>query len=729
MAELTDDQWDDFVEAIGDNTEATQMLAENLRSASKTAGDSLNSLSDNADNLADDFDSMNNEVRDATDELEQFTKTSNALENAWKDVTEVSSNLITAFGNSTKEILANGESFGVMRQFINPMADAAGMVVKGLGEVAAAGVGLVASVPLVGGGAAVAAESLRGLSKIAAEVITKLIKFGSNLVIDGIEQLWSMFEGAASAGVLFSNGLQEMNEQRGNLSLTTQEYTEVVKGSRDQLTVFGGSVGEGAKRLADVGKESKVFNEELRAMGITYKEQAENTADFMSSLQRSGQLRLMNDKQIAAASAEYQKNLAVMSSLTGKSIDTLKQEREEALKNMAFQAKLAKMDPAVRKEMEEALTSMPAGMKQAFQESVIFGKVMTDTGAIVSGAAGYIEKFATSVANGSASNEDAFQAFRDDLKANAPRLRENLGDLAAAGMAELLGNGNAVTGSINTFADSLYKEISRAENTSTDTVKRMLSTGEQQEESVKQILAGLDAQRQMQDKMLKLIETEGLPIASKMFQKIAEVMNEQLGNFVSWVKDPKSFADSIPGADTVKSMMEGATAIIDGAMDLGRRAFQAILDLIENITSSTWYQRLFGEGYNENEHKAEIQKKNIAQGAERVSTITQMEDTTGLRAMNEMNFARQELEAIQLEKTVGNSRGGTRLDYNDEYTGPTRDQQAEELNKLIKLLEKKMEADKDASIEMSADAKAALAESRRMVYQQEKLVREFRNTQ
>ena len=563
MAELTDDQWDEFVEAIGDNTEATQILAENLKGASKTAGDSLNSLGDNADDLADDFDSMNNEVRDATDELEQFTETSNKLESAWKDVLKISNGIVTAFGNTTEQILANGESFGVMKQFIDPMADAAGMVVKGLGEVAALGVGLGASIPLVGGGAAVAAESLRGLSKMAAEVITKLIKFGSNLVIDGIEQLWSMFEGAASAGVLFTNGLHEMNEQRGNLSLTTQEYTEVVKGNRDQLSVFGGSVGEGAKRLSEVGKESKVFNEELRAMGITYKEQAENTSDFMASLQRSGQLRLMNDKQIAEASAEYQRNLAVMSSLTGKSIDTLKQEREESLKNMAFQAKLAKMDPAVRAEMEEALTSMPAGMKQAFQESVIFGNVMTDTGAIVSGAAEYIEKFANSVANGEASNAEAFQAFRDDLKANAPRLRENLSDLAAAGMAELLGNGNAVTSSINTFSDSLYKEISRAENTAKGTVERMESTGSKQEESVKQILAGLDAQRQMQDKMLQLIEDEALPIATKMFQRISEVMNEQLGKFVGWIKDPNSITD-----DARKKMNEVMSNLgVDGVLD------------------------------------------------------------------------------------------------------------------------------------------------------------------
>ena len=533
MAELTDEQWEEFVDAIGANTAANQMLARGLAAGGKKAGESLQGLGDFADDSADSFDALNDQVRNSEDELASLQYAADRVSDAWEGVIDTSLAVTQALANSTREILSNGESFGVMRSFIDPLADGMGMVIKGLGEVTAGAVGLGAAIPLVGGGFSGLADTIRGMSKVAAEVVTKLVKFGANLVIDGIEQLWGMFEQAASAGVLFANGLSEMNEQRGNLSLTTQEYTDVVKNNRDALTLLGG-----AKRLAAVGKESKVFNEELRAMGITYKEQAENTTEFMASLNRSGQLRLMTDKEIAAASAEYQKNLAVMSSLTGKSVDTMKQERDEALKNMAFQAELAKMDPAVRKEMEAALGSMPEGMKKAFQESVIFGKVMTDTGAIVSGASTYIEEYANSVRNGNSSNEDAFQSFRDQIKENAPELRKNLGDLAAAGMAELLGNGNAVTKSINDFAGALYNEITRAESGYSGAVDAMLNTGKDQEESVKQILSGLNAQREMQDQMLLIIEKQALPAATKMFDLISGTMNKGLTDFVNFLNDP-----------------------------------------------------------------------------------------------------------------------------------------------------------------------------------------------
>ena len=548
MAELTEETVKAWVESNEEVTAVMKLLVSALKKGGQSAGASLEDLGETGEDAANSFDALNDQVRGTEDEMASLQYAADRVSDAWGGVIDTSTALTKAFANSSKEILANGESFGVMRNFIDPLADGLGMAIKGLGEMTAGVVGLGASIPLVGGGFTGLADTIRGMSKIAAEVVTKLVKFGANLVIDGIEQLWGMFEGAASAGVLFTNGLSEMNEQRGNLSLTTKEYTDVVKNNRDSLTLLGGSVGEGAKRLAEVGKESKAFNQELRAMGITYAEQAENTAEFMASLNRSGQLRLMTDKEIAAASAEYQKNLAVMSSLTGKSVETMKKERDEALKNMAFQAELAKMDPAVRKEMEAALGSMPEGMKKAFQESVIFGKVMTDTGAIVSGANTYIEEYANSVRNGNSSNEDAFQSFRDQIKENAPELRKNLGDLAAAGMAELLGNGNAVTKSINDFAGALYNEITRAESGTKGSVDKLLSTGEKQEESVKQILSGLDSQRKMQDAMLQIIEKQALPAASAMFSLISETMNKGLTDFLAFLNDPDAEAEKLEGS-------------------------------------------------------------------------------------------------------------------------------------------------------------------------------------
>ena len=716
MAELTDEQWEEFVDAIGANTAANQMLARGLAAGGKKAGESLSSLGDFSNDTADSFDALNDQVRNSEDELASLQYAADRVSDAWEGVINTSTAVTQALAKSSQEILANGESFGIMRSFIDPLADGIGIAIRGVGELTAGLTGLGATIPLVGGGFSAAADSLRGLSKIAAEVVTKLIKFGANLVIDGIEQLWSMFEGAASAGVLFANGLSEMNEQRGNLSLTTQEYTDVVKNNRDALTLLGGSVGEGAKRLAAVGKESKVFNEELRAMGITYKEQAENTTEFMASLNRSGQLRLMTDKQIAAASAEYQKNLAVMSSLTGKSVETMKQERDEALKNMAFQAELAKMDPAVRKEMEAALGSMPEGMKKAFQESVIFGKVMTDTGAIVSGANTYIEEYANSVRNGGAQNEEAFQTFRDQIKENAPELRKNLGDLAAAGMAELLGNGNAVTRSINDFAGALYNEITRAESGYKGAVDAMLTTGEKQEESVKQILSGLNSQREMQDQMLHIIEKQALPAATAMFDLISGTMNKGLTDFVAFLNNPedvtKGIEDSLKGpVDTTTSLfdklIEPMTAfnqqlrdlvgfdmgtIIDwlnplNAIENGEKVLDAISDAADwafgsdsetDVRMATSMEEKFGDSA-------------IKDNDDRIAKLAESEDTTDqkLAMIQEVSALRNKIQLLETEMQTASGTRADNYDGDGTYTGPTRDEEMKELmRQMISATEK-----------------------------------------
>ena len=706
MPELTDEVVDEWMNAIGDNSAATRMLTSAIKKGAKDASDGLGSLGSAAEDSADSFDEMNDQVRTTTDELTAFEETAEKLQSAWKDVKTQASAVTRAFANTTKEIMSSGESFGVMRNFIDPLADGMGMVIKAFGETTAGVIGLGAAIPLVGGGFDSLAATIRGLSKVAAEVVTKLVKFGANLVIDGIEQLWSMFEGAASAGVLFANGMTEMNKQRGDLSLTTQEYTNVIKNQREQLSIFGGSVAEGAKRLAAVGKESQGFTQELRAMGITYAEQAENTSEFMATLQRSGQLQLMTDKQIAIASTEYQKNLVVMSSLTGKSVDTMKQERDEALKNMAFQAKLAKMDPAVRAEMEKALLSMPAGMKQAFQESVIFGKVMTDTGAIVSGASTYIEKFANSVADGTATNAEAFQTFRDELKENAPQLRKNLGDLAAAGMAELLGQGNAVTGSINRFADAFYKEISRAEGTLPDSVDKLLSVGAKQDQATKDILKGLDSQRDMQNEMLKIIKDQAMPAATEMFKLISGKMNTGLKEFVSYIENPDEYIKNQKKKITekVKSSLG-----VDGVLDSILTAL-LMSDAEHEVKAAEVLTEKFGT-------PAEIRRE------ENLAKVKESPQKT----IWEAQAVRLQLNKVQDEKYLAG--GVTRRDNGADDKVPTRDAQIEALTKLMVALEAKTAADRDGNKELAETMKAQLVEQKKQVAEQTKLVREFQATQ
>jgi len=132
MAELTDEQWEEFVDAIGANTAANQMLARGLAAGGKKAGESLQGLGDFADDSADSFDALNDQVRNSEDELASLQYAADRVSDAWEGVIDTSLAVTQALANSTREILSNGESFGVMRSFIDPLADGMGMVIKEL---------------------------------------------------------------------------------------------------------------------------------------------------------------------------------------------------------------------------------------------------------------------------------------------------------------------------------------------------------------------------------------------------------------------------------------------------------------------------------------------------------------------------------------------------------------------------------------------------------------------
>lgn len=547
-----------FIENMGtlngimeDLADTINKMASQTKAGTKARNNEIKSLSKSSDS----FDALNDAVRNSTAEQEAYNKIIDASQAVWDKMVSGVHTVAQVLADSANQMLG-GEGFGMFKSMVDPITKTMEAFGKMLGSGVNALMKLPGMIPVVGdafeGLGKAAQGAIEGLSAIAAGITN----FALKLALDATEQLWNMFEGAASAGLLVTNGLHEMQEQAMALNLTTAEYTKLIQSQAGNLTEFGGSVAEGAKKLKEVALASGEHNMRLRQLGISYEEQAEQTADFMANLQRTGQLRQMSDQQIADTSFEYMKNLRVISALTGKTADQMKEDRDAALQNLAFQAELAKMDPAVRTEMESALSAMPEGMQQAFKESIIFGEVLTDTGAIVSGTAPIIEQFANSVRDGSATSAEALQTFRDTLKDQAPQLRENLSSLAAAGMAELLGKGNAVTGSINEFSASLLKQIAIAEGALEEQVE---ATGNVDVgESVESLVSMMDTQRVAMHRILKLTQENLDPMASVM-AKTVETIDKVFEETASFVNDPEGWVNKMTESIDVMGKLDNMT--------------------------------------------------------------------------------------------------------------------------------------------------------------------------
>lgn len=541
------------------------------------------------------FDALNDSVRNSTDEQEAYNKVINASNEVWKGMKTTVSQTASVIADFGRDALNSGEGFSMFRSMIEPVSDLLAGAGKVLGGVVGGFMKLGKDIPFVGGALETFGEGVSLAGEAVGKLAAEAFKFIANLTLDSVEQLWSMFEGAAGAGMLVTGGLHEMHNQAMALNLTTAEYTKLIQNQADNLAQFGGSVADGAKRLKEVALAAGDHNQRLRQLGISYEEQAEQTAEFMSSLQRTGQLRAMSDQQIADQSFEYMKTLRVISALTGKTAEQMKEDRNAALQNLAFQAELAKMDPAIRVEMEKMLSGMPEGMEQAMKESIIFGEVLTDTGAIASGTAPLIEQLANSVKNGEATFDDAFQGFRDNLKDQAPQLRENLNSLAAAGMAELLGRGNAVTGSINKFSASLLKQLAIAEGAVEDQVAK--TAGVDVGDSVENIVSMMDTQRELMHTIL-LEAQERLPAVSDILKGLTEnisevftVAKETLGAGGEY--DLGKIGSDVMG--TVGKTMNTFTNLAKSAMATVETAMTATTNMIASIRNSGTFQFLFGQ--------------------------------------------------------------------------------------------------------------------------------------
>jgi hypothetical protein len=635
------------------------------------------------------FDDLNDTMRDSIDEQEEYNEVVEASQAIWNTMTGAVTRTADVLEAMSKDLMG-GEGLGMFRKLIEPIGD----LLEGMGKVMGDVVGgLIKMGGVIPGTEAIfdtLGETAAGAGEALGKVAATAFKFVANLTLDATEQLWDMFKGAASAGLLVVGGLETMHTQAKALNLSTAEYTSLIKSQAENMANFGGSVSAGAEKLKAVAEGAESQRKELRRMGIEYEEQYEMTTDFMSNLQRSGHLRLMTDQQIRDASFEYMKNLRVVSALTGKSAEDMKKDRDAALQNIAFQAKLAKMDPAVRVEMEAALGAMPEGMQQAFKESVIFGKVMTDTGAIVSGTAPIISKMANSIANGGVAFEEGFQTFRDDLKAAAPEIRNNMNSLAAAGMAALVGKDSTASRAINEFGATIYKVLGQVEEGTKFDVAQAKSAGTKAGETVENITNMMDTQR-------KLMQTL-LDEAKALMPAVTEGMDAMMTAGKSMFEQMRGEAEGGAkggGGPIVKGLIDDGVKVFNDIHDWAESAFKkfekAITEfgtMLAEIKKSYLYQKLFGKS----EAKG-IEMDPVAKMQQEKENLGRHKTLTEGFTNTEIEYTKKELADLRAEIARMQLKPGddNRLEPRDTsgwFGGPTRAEEEKELvDKLDALIE------------------------------------------
>lgn len=317
-------------------------------------------------------------------------------------------------------------------------------------QVAGALTGLVADV--VNAGAKQAAE----IAKFAVEVVSK-----------ELEKTVKSFNQASAAGAVFANGLTGLRESAKAAGLTQDQYSKIIANNAEAMANFGGSVTDGAKKLGSVtSKFGEGTQKTLLKLGVSIEDQAEGTANYLSMLQQTGNLRGKSDEQLARESANYLVNLKAISAFTGEDAKAAQKRAKDAAMQGAVRAKLDDLGGSATEKFQNSIATMPASLQKAAQQMLAYGEV-TDAELAASlaqmpGAMELLKKTVGDVSSSTVSANDALDNFQRNAKDLAPTMKaESKAVMQVAGTAALAGT-SGIVGSMSNIAGDLSTLATKA---------------------------------------------------------------------------------------------------------------------------------------------------------------------------------------------------------------------------------------------------------------------------
>ena len=284
-------------------------------------------------------------------------------------------------------------------------------------------------------------------AKLAAEIL----KFKIDVVQGELEKTAKSFKEATAAGALFAGGMTEFRNIGLEAGLTQEQFSKSIANNSEALALMGGDVTTGAKRLTGVMKQ---FGEgagsarvQLLNLGISVEDQIQGTADYMSMLQRSGNLAGKSQTDLAAESQKYMVNLKAISDFTGEDVKVAEKRAKEASMQLAVQAKLAELGPGAAEKFNAAIREMNPSEVLAAQQKLVMGLVTDPALATFyaqNKAAGeQLDRTMGDVANSGVSLEQATANYQTNLKELQPAMLEYNKSIAKS-----IGVNNVATGAM-----------------------------------------------------------------------------------------------------------------------------------------------------------------------------------------------------------------------------------------------------------------------------------------
>lgn len=239
--------------------------------------------------------------------------------------------------------------------------------------------------------AGAALSFLGNTAKQTADMTMQLEKNRISLMVAEGSKLIKSYNDITHNGVIFGNGIQGMVDATAGTKLRLEEMAAVVKENKEAFGASGLSMQEATKRVGSVAKifastsgSMAKMDRQLLALGYNYQQQAGLAADVLAISRRSATGQTLTNQQLAGVTADYAKNLSLISAITGEDAKAKMAEMQKQNARFAVARELAKMEPTKRAEFDSGMNSLDKTRQEILRDMIAnHGLVVNETNAIL----------------------------------------------------------------------------------------------------------------------------------------------------------------------------------------------------------------------------------------------------------------------------------------------------------------------------------------------------------
>jgi predicted chitinase/murein DD-endopeptidase MepM/ murein hydrolase activator NlpD len=222
---------------------------------------------------------------------------------------------------------------------------------------------------------------------VVSTVLSSLTKYGEAVAKQGDKQ-YRVFEQLQQSGAAATGGLTEVNAMLGKFGLSVDEagkMLDLMAGNAQALVMFRGTVADGAKAMANIVDEvgNSGLRRELKLLGVSYEEQRQSMAAYITQQSRLGLAQTRDYKQMAQGAAEYMREQDAITRATSATRKQQEDAQNRAMAQEAFRTRINQMkrssDPNERAQANRDL----AAVKMI--ESEFGPEIATQMAALMSG--------------------------------------------------------------------------------------------------------------------------------------------------------------------------------------------------------------------------------------------------------------------------------------------------------------------------------------------------------